>query len=235
MTIGAAVTIVGSLLTWVRSGGVSRNSYDIFRLVGRLGFAPDGPAATALRWWPVMPLLAVTGVVAVWWTWPRTGGLLGVLAACYAGVVAVAVLAAPAEGLVDIGFGPAVSSVGAAGLLAGSVLALSARSTATALQHLPEDRRPIGHDAVDAEVEQAVHLVFIVDRPHVDLDAAPVRAGDEAFVDDREACSPSPAPGRSSYGVTTCRRTRSSAMSSRTGAGAHTGPSRSRSRRVVAR
>jgi hypothetical protein len=134
MTVGAAATIVGSVLPWVRSGGVARNSYDIFRLVGRLGFAPDGPASTALRWWPVMPLLAVSGVVAVWWAWPRSGALLGILAAAYAGTVAVAVLLAPAEGLVDIGAGPAVSTAGALALLAAScaVLVLSARPTGAA-------------------------------------------------------------------------------------------------------
>jgi hypothetical protein len=131
MTLGAVATIVGSVLPWVRSGGVERNSYDLFRLVGRLGFAPDGPAATALRWWPVMPLLAVSAVVAVWWAWPRSGGLLGILAAGYAGSVAVAVLLAPSGGLVDIGAGPAVSAAGALALLVGScaVLVLSARPT----------------------------------------------------------------------------------------------------------
>ena len=138
-----------------------------------------------------MPLLAVTGVVAAWWTWPRTGGLLGLLAAVYAGVVAVAVLAAPAEGLVDIGVGPAVSLGGS---LARRRLRCRlgarrqrVRSTATTHEHVLEDRRPIRHDAVDAEVEQAVHLGRIVDRPHVDLDAAPVGARHEPLVDDRDA------------------------------------------------
>ena len=92
--------IVGSLLTWVRSGGARRNSYDLFRLVGRLGFAPDGPAATALRWWPMMPLLATVGrrrrVVVV--ATPRRA--LGLVAGAYAGGVGVAVLAAPDGGLV---------------------------------------------------------------------------------------------------------------------------------------
>ena len=129
MTSGAALIIVGTLLTWVRSGGARRNSYDIFRLVGRLGFAPDGPEATALRWWPVMPLLATSAVVAVWWSWPRLGAALGLLAGAYGGGVAVAVLAAPDGGLVQIGPGPVVTAIGAAILLAGSIGVLSARST----------------------------------------------------------------------------------------------------------
>jgi hypothetical protein len=129
MTSGAALMIVGTLLTWVRSGGARRNSYDIFRLVGRLGFAPDGPEATALRWWPVMPLLATSAVVAVWWSCPRLGATLGLLAGAYAGGVAVAVLAAPDGGLVQIGPGPVATAIGAAILLAGTIGVLSARST----------------------------------------------------------------------------------------------------------
>ena len=80
----------------MRTGSRSRNSYDVFRVVGRLGFAPDGPAATALRWWPVVPLLTVVAVVAVWWGWGRPGGVLGIVAAVYAGVIGAAVAAAPA-------------------------------------------------------------------------------------------------------------------------------------------
>jgi hypothetical protein len=116
----------------VRSGGARRNSYDIFRLVGRLGFAPDGPAATALRWWPVMPLLATVAVVAVWWAWPRLGAVVGLLAGVYAGAVAIAVLAAPAGDVVDVGGGPAVSATGAAILVVGSIgTLLVVRSTPT--------------------------------------------------------------------------------------------------------
>src|SRR4029453_5755220 len=43
------------------------------------------------------------------------------------------------------------------------------------LQHVG----PIGHDAVDAEVQQSVHLGGIVDRPHVHLEVAAVRGGQE--------------------------------------------------------
>ena len=47
MAVGGVVTVVGSLLPWVRTGRRQRNSYDVFALAQRLGFSPDGPAATS--------------------------------------------------------------------------------------------------------------------------------------------------------------------------------------------
>ena len=87
MAVGAALAIVGALLPWLRTGGRSRNSFDLFRIVRDLGFAPDGAAAAVIRGWPVVPLLAVVGVVAAWWGWARAGGVIGVVAAVYAGAV----------------------------------------------------------------------------------------------------------------------------------------------------
>jgi hypothetical protein len=123
MAAGAIVMIVGSLLTWVRTGGARRNSYDLLSLVERLGFAPDGPAEPALRWWPLMPLLAAIGVVTAWWGWPRAGGAVGLVAACYGGSVAFAVGRSGSD-LVDVAVGPAVTFVGALILGAGAVAAI---------------------------------------------------------------------------------------------------------------
>lgn len=124
MVAGGALALIGSFLPWVRSGSRTRNSYDVFRVVGRLGFAPDGPAHVALRWWPIVPLLIVAAVVAVWWGWSGAGGALGVASAVYAGAVGVAVAAAPDAGPVAIGPGPAVTVIGAVVLLAGAVAAI---------------------------------------------------------------------------------------------------------------
>ncbi len=120
MAVGAVVTVVGSLLPWVRTGGRRRNSYDLLSLVDRLGFASDGPAEQALRWWPMLPLLAAGAVVAAWWGWPRAGGAVGVVAALYGGGVGIAVGRAGSD-LVHVETGPAVTIVGALVLAAGSV------------------------------------------------------------------------------------------------------------------
>jgi fatty acid desaturase len=124
MAVGAAIVVIGTLLPWVRTGGRRRNSYDVLELVERLGFAPDGAAATALRRWPVVTLLVVFAVVAMWWGWPRLGGASGLVAAAYAGTIA-AVVTFRGSSLVHIETGAAVTIVGAVVLAAGSVAALA--------------------------------------------------------------------------------------------------------------
>ncbi len=124
MGAGAALIVVGSLLPWVRTGGRARNSYDLFRIVGRLGFGPDGPASIAMRWWPLVPLLTVAASVVAWWGWPRPGGALGIAAALYAGGVALAVIAAPDRTGVGLEAGVGLTAAGSAVLLAGSVAAV---------------------------------------------------------------------------------------------------------------
>jgi len=130
MAVGAVVAIVGALLPWLRTGGRARNSFDLFRLVADLGFAPDGPAAMAIRWWPLVPLLAVVAVVAAWWGWPRAGGALGLVSAAYALTVALAVLSATTRGRgLARAPGVAVTVAGAAVLAAGSIAVLVVRPT----------------------------------------------------------------------------------------------------------
>jgi hypothetical protein len=159
MAVGAVVAIAGSLLPWVRTGGARRNSYDLLSLVERLGFAPDGPAEVALRWWPMMPLLATVAVVAAWWGWPRAGGSFGVVAAVDAGAVGVAVARAGSE-LVHVEPGAAITIGGALALAAGSIGAVvvgwpAGRSAplGPAHQDVAQDGRAVGHDPIDAEVE----------------------------------------------------------------------------------
>jgi hypothetical protein len=128
MAVGAVVMVTGSLVPWVRTGGARRNSYDLLPLVDRLGFAPDGPAEAALRWWPLIPLLAAVAVVATWWGWPRAGGAVGVVAALYGGGVGLAVSRADAD-LVRIEAGATATLVGAVILVAGSIAAIVLSST----------------------------------------------------------------------------------------------------------
>lgn len=124
MAAGALVTVAGSLLPWVRTGSARRNSYDVFALVDRLGFSPDGAAAQGLRWWPLVPLLTAVAVVVAWWGWPRTGGAVGVVGGLYAGGVGLAVSTADAVQVVDTQFGAAVTAVGGLVLLLGSLAAI---------------------------------------------------------------------------------------------------------------
>ncbi len=124
MTIGAVATIVGSLCPWVASGSVDRSSYEVIDLIDRLGFAEAGPFGIALRAWPLMPLLVVTGTVAMWWGLRVVGPALSVTGGSYALTVALTVRFAPSTGLVRVRFGPAVTIVGASVLLVGTIMAM---------------------------------------------------------------------------------------------------------------
>jgi hypothetical protein len=159
MAVGAAVMLGGSLMAWVRTGGARRNSYDLLSLIDRLGFAPDGPAEIALRWWPLVPLLAVVAVVATWWGWPRVGGGLGLVAAVYGGGTGLAVNSARSD-LVRIEPGAVVTIVGAVVLAGGSIVAIvvgwraaDSAPLAPAAEHIPQHAGPVSHDPVDPEVE----------------------------------------------------------------------------------
>ena len=124
LTIGALVTIIGSLCPWVASGTVDRSSYEVIDLVDRLGFAESGPVGVALRAWPLMPLLVVTGPVAMWWRRRVVGLALSVTGAVYAAAVALTVRLAPSTGLLRIRFGWIVTLAGAVVMLAGTLVAL---------------------------------------------------------------------------------------------------------------
>jgi hypothetical protein len=154
MAVGAVVMLGGSLLAWVRTGGARRDSYDLLSLVERLGFAPDGPAEIAMRWWPLVPLLAVVAVVATWWGWPRTGGAIGLGAAAYGAAMGLAVNSARSD-LVRIEPGTVITIVGAVILAGGSIAAIVVGSAplAPTAEHVPQHGGPVGHDPVDSEVE----------------------------------------------------------------------------------
>jgi hypothetical protein len=119
--------LVGTFLGWVRSGSASRSSYDVFGLVERLGFSPDGLVGWALRLWPLVPMLLVLCVVSWWWRPDHAGGrairiALTAVSAVYAGGTALAVANAPEIGMFEVGAGPIVTVVGAVVLLAGTAV-----------------------------------------------------------------------------------------------------------------
>jgi hypothetical protein len=130
VTIGAGITLIGTFLTWVRSGATERSSYEVFDLVDRLGFSPEGAVGWALRLWPLVPVLLVFAVVATWLAaihWRSSAGavaLVGV-SGVYAGATAASVAAAPEAGdLLGIGPGPAVTLAGVVLMFVGAVLSV---------------------------------------------------------------------------------------------------------------
>jgi hypothetical protein len=116
-TLGSGVAILGTFLPWLRSGTRGRSSYTIFDLVERLGFAPGGIVSWSLRLWPIVPLLLVVNVVAVWivvhtgrwWPWLA---ITTTIVAVWVGGTAIAIRFAPDAGLFRIGVGPSVTLVG---------------------------------------------------------------------------------------------------------------------------
>ncbi len=132
LTIGALVTLAGTFLSWVGSGGADRSSYEVFGIVERLGFSPGGIVGWALRLWPLVPLVLVLSVIAHWVhhpsvRWPRH--TVTTVAVIYPGVTSVALLNAPEVGLFRVGPGPWFTLAGVLVMLAGlaTPAALSAR------------------------------------------------------------------------------------------------------------
>lgn len=121
---GAALALIGTFLPWLSSGTVRRSSYELFELVERLGFSPDGVVGWALRLWPLAPLLLVLAAVAQGLPRPDRRVqlarlVLALLAIVYVGGTAAAVKLAPEGGLLRLRFGIWVTLLGAATMIAG--------------------------------------------------------------------------------------------------------------------
>lgn len=129
LSAGAGCALVGTFMTWVRSGAAKRSSYDVFDLVERLGFSSGGVVGWALRLWPLVPLLLVATVVCWWWparsgAWTAARLTFSAISVLYAGGTALAVATVREVGLLTIGAGPAVTVVGAGLVAAGSAIAM---------------------------------------------------------------------------------------------------------------
>ena len=121
VTAGAGVVLGGSFVPWVSSGATRRSSYDLFDIVERLGFAPDGAFSVVVRLWWLLPLLLVGAVVAAWYDrWWAVTALAGA-AAVLAAIVAGGVLSADDNAFVRVLNGPVVTLVGAVVLGAGAL------------------------------------------------------------------------------------------------------------------
>jgi len=125
LTVGGVAVIVGTFLPWVASGTAERSSYQVFEVIGRLGFAPDGPVGWAMRLWPIMPLLMVSAAAAAWFEYRVLAAAIGAVGAFYAGGVGFAVNQAPKEGLVRVLGAPLFTGVAAGLVLAGAVVEMA--------------------------------------------------------------------------------------------------------------
>jgi hypothetical protein len=125
VTIGAAVTVLGSSMAWLRTGQRRRSSFEMFGLLERLGFLPRGGIGWAIRLWPVVPLLAVAAAVLAWTVrgWPLR--VLALVTLLYAGGVGFAVASADEQSFVFIEYGPMVTAAGASMLMIGALVATS--------------------------------------------------------------------------------------------------------------
>ena len=123
-TTGAAVTVVGTFLPWLRSGTRLRSSYQIFSLVERLGYSRSDLVGWGLRLWPIVPLLVACALSLVWFPRAWATGAAVAVAAVYAGVVSVAVRSASPNSIITVEYGSSVTLVGAVLLAAGYLFTL---------------------------------------------------------------------------------------------------------------
>jgi hypothetical protein len=128
---GLILTLVGTFLPWLVSGGVERNSYAIVGIVGRLGLVGNGFGSTALSLWPTLGPVAMVAIIAGILRWWRTAAAITLLFGALTGVIGAGVLAVAgghaASGIYLDHKGPTVMVVGAGCAVAGAVTVLIAR------------------------------------------------------------------------------------------------------------
>ena len=112
VTASAGVALIGVFAPWLKSGESRRSSFELFELVDRLGFEPDGVFAGMLRLWPIVPLAVIACVVAAWMAKARIAGSIGLVGGIYVAVVSISIMQAPTAGLIQTAWGVPVSLVG---------------------------------------------------------------------------------------------------------------------------
>lgn len=123
VSVGAALMIAGCFLPWLRSGSRTRSSFELFGLLDRLGFAPSGPFAWAVRLWPLVPLLAIIAAIGVWYLAGLRMMVPALLATAYAGGVSLGMRQIPNSAFVGVGTGPLVTTIGCVLMLAATAVA----------------------------------------------------------------------------------------------------------------
>jgi hypothetical protein len=127
VTVGAVLTIVGSLAPWVTSLGVSANSWDLRNLVLGLGFGDNGAFDIAVTLWAAVPLALGAAVLAAWLGRAIVSAVCGVVGALYAGIVALAVLRAPDLELYTVEWGVPLTLVACVVVLVSAVWQIAVR------------------------------------------------------------------------------------------------------------
>lgn len=115
---GAAILAVSAFLPWFRIGARERNTFELAGALKRLGV--DGWPGTALRLWPLMPLLLAIGVALVLLGYRRLGAAAGIAMALLGGVAAAGALQIPDQPLT----GPGTAIAGALLAFLGNALLL---------------------------------------------------------------------------------------------------------------
>lgn len=111
--VGLVTIVVGTFLPWLRSGDLSRNSYQTDGAIRRL-LEPDGIAHAALTVWPAVSL-ACAAVIALYALTARGAAFaLGLVTALAAAAVGIGALTSPRMGSISVeGSGPATTVAGA--------------------------------------------------------------------------------------------------------------------------
>jgi hypothetical protein len=128
--IGLVTTVVGTFLPWLRSGTVTRTSYEVLALRGFAGL--DGVPGEVVRGaWVALTPLAVCCVVLWMAGFHRIGACLALVFGTIAGTVAAlaAVQGGNEAALVGISLTGPVATLGGAVLgIAGAITVLTAKS-----------------------------------------------------------------------------------------------------------
>lgn len=108
------LVVVGSFLPWVISGTAHRDSYATIRAARSIGVVSNAPWETLLPVWFLVPLLAAFMLVGIVFGKRRLVSGAAIPLGAIAIVVSTLVLVAP----IERGVGPAITFIGAVGLLA---------------------------------------------------------------------------------------------------------------------
>ncbi len=116
---GVALVLVGSLwLPWNLSGRRSRNAFELLDLAEELKLGPSLLRDTWHWLLPLVPLIAVLALVALWTGRIRWWRIVGLLLVLIVGIGVVAVVRAPTQSAIGVGVA-ALSCVALLGLFLG--------------------------------------------------------------------------------------------------------------------